>query len=76
MLSTVVGFLFSGILAMFVTSKGFQPASLGEWTLIFVGFYLSYVIVMVMGAKSAVDLGLTIEETEDDDAEDKTNEEK
>ena len=74
MLSTVVGFLFSGIPAMFVTSKGFQPASLGEWTLIFVGFYLSYVIAMAMGAKSAVDLGLTIEEAEDD--EDKTNEEK
>ena len=74
MLSTVVGFLFSGILAMFVTSKGFQPASLGEWTLIFVGFYLSYVIAMAMGAKSAVDLGVTIEEAEDD--EDKTNEEK
>ena len=74
MLSTVVGFMFSGILAMFVTSKGFQPASLGEWTLIFVGFYLSYVIAMAMGAKSAVDLGLTIEEAEDD--EDKTNEEK
>ena len=74
MLSTVVGFLFSGILAMFVTSNGFQPASLGEWTLIFVGFYLSYVIAMAMGAKSAVDLGLTIEEAEDD--EDKTNEEK
>lgn len=74
MLSTVVGFLFSGILAMFVTSKGFKPASIGEWTLIFVGFYISYVIAMVMGAKSAVDLSLTIEEAEDD--EDKTNEEK
>lgn len=76
MLSLIIGFQFSGILAMFITSKGFQPASFGEWTLIFLGFYLSYVIAMVMGAKSAVDLGLTIEETEDDDAEDKTNEEK
>lgn len=76
MLSLIIGFQFSGILAMFITNKGFQPASLGEWTLIFLGFYLSYVIAMVMGAKSAVDLGLMIEETEDDDAEDKTNEEK
>ena len=74
MLSSIVGFLFSGILAMFIASKGFQPASFGEWTLIFAGFYLSYVIAMIMGAKSAVDLGLTIEEAEDD--EDKTNEEK
>lgn len=81
MLAAIVSVVYSGIVASFITTKGFKPATFKEWTLIFFVCYLSYVAAVFMGAKAAVDLELTLvedvtEEKTEDKTEDKTDEEK
>lgn len=77
MLAAIVSIVFSGLVASFITTQGFRPATFKEWALIFFACYISYVAAVLMGAKAAVDLELTlVEDDTEEKTEDKTDEEK